>query len=64
MDGTPLCLQQGKINIVKYLLEEQHVEKDVLINLTDQSPLHVAIFSIEGHHLNVVKCLAGRRTCL
>ena len=56
MDGTPLCLQQGKINIVKYLLEEQHVEKDVLINLTDQSPLHVAIVSIEGH-LNVVKYL-------
>jgi ankyrin repeat protein len=47
---------KGNINIVKYLLEEQHMEKNVLINLTDQSPLHVAIVSIEGN-LNVVKYL-------
>jgi ankyrin repeat protein len=60
MDGSWTALHcacnKGKINIVKYLLEEQHVEKDVLINLTDQSPLHVAIVSIE-RHLNVIKCL-------
>ena len=38
---------KGKINIAKYLIKEQHVEKDVLINLTDQSPLHGAIVSIK-----------------
>jgi ankyrin repeat protein len=38
---------KGGINIVTYLLKEQHVEKDVLINLTDQSPLHGAIVSIK-----------------